>query len=62
MAGNPDCNKEGHNMHICALKASGFDKDNPDKFRQIIEDAQYKCENCGAVAKDSENLCEPIKL
>jgi hypothetical protein len=62
MAGNPDCKKEGHTMHICALKASGFDTENPDKFREITENPQYKCDNCGAMAKESENLCKPIEL
>ncbi len=62
MAGNPDCKKEGHNMHICALKASGFDTENPDKFREITENPQYKCDNCGSMAKESENLCKPMEL
>jgi len=62
MAGNPDCKKEGHNIHICSLKASGFDTENPDKFREITENPQYKCDNCGAMAKESENLCKPTKL
>jgi len=62
MAGNPDCTQQGHNMHVCALKEDGFDKDNPEEFQEIIEDPQYKCENCGATAKESENLCKPAKL
>lgn len=62
MAANPGCTQEGHNMHVCALKESGFDKENPDEFKEITGDPQYKCENCGAMAKDSESLCSPVEL
>ncbi len=37
MAGNPDCEKTEHNMHICALKAEGFDKKNPEEFKQLTD-------------------------
>ena len=49
-------------MHMCALKAEGFDKKNPAKFKALIENPQYKCENCGAKARNAENLCKPVKL
>lgn len=62
MAGNPNCKKSGHKVHICAMKESGFDKKNPDKFKAIIENPKYKCGTCGAKAKKSENLCRPVKL
>jgi hypothetical protein len=62
MTGNPDCKKKEHKMHVCALKEEGFDTKNPAKFKALIEKPQYKCENCGAKARNAENLCEPIKL
>lgn len=62
MAGNPDCKKNEHKMHMCALTAEGFDTKNPAKFKTLIENPQYECENCGAKAKKAENLCEPVKL
>jgi hypothetical protein len=62
MAGNPDCKKEEHTMHMCALKAEDFDTKNPAKFKTLIENPQYKCENCGAEAKKAENLCKPVEL
>jgi len=49
-------------MHICALKAEGFDKKNPKKFKTLIENPQYECENCGSKANKAENLCKPLKL
>jgi len=62
MAGNKSCNKEGHGTHICSLKEQKFDIESPDEFRAMTEDPEYKCENCGATAKKSEFLCEPVKL
>jgi len=62
MTGNPDCKKKEHKMHICALNAEGFDKKNPKKFKTLIENPQYECENCGSKANKGENLCKPIKL
>ena len=62
MAGNPNCKAKKHKMHICSLKADGFDKENPAKFRALVERPQQKCASCGARAKKSENLCKPVKL
>jgi len=62
MAGNPSCKSTEHNMHICALKAEDFDKKNPEEFKQLTMDPKYKCANCGAMVKDSKNVCEPVEL
>jgi hypothetical protein len=62
MAGNPKCKRAGHKMHICAIKESGFDKKKPDQFREMTAHPQHKCSVCGARAKNSENLCKPVKL
>lgn len=62
MASNTDCKNEEHKMHMCLLKENGFDKKNPEKFKEITEKPSYKCGNCGAEAKKAENLCKPIKL
>jgi len=62
MAGNPDCKHEEHNMHMCALKESGFDKENPEKFRAMTDNPKYKCGNCGATANESKHLCQPVGL
>ena len=62
MSGNPDCKKNEHNMHMCALKEEGFDTKNPAKFKELIDNPQYECENCGSKANKAENLCKPLKL
>ena len=56
------CNKKEHKMHMCALKAEGYDKKNPKKFKRLIDSPQYECENCGSKANKAENLCKPVKI
>ncbi len=62
MAGNPDCKKPEHKMHMCALKAEGFDKKNPEEYKKLTENPKYKCGNCGAEVNNSENVCDPVEL
>ena len=62
MAGNASCKSEGHEMHMCALKASGFDKTHAAEFKNISADPRYKCGNCGEKAHDKDNLCNPVRL
>jgi hypothetical protein len=44
------------------MKEEGFDKDNPSRFKEITANPKYECSTCGGKAKESENLCNPIKL
>jgi len=62
MAGNASCKNAEHNTHICALKAEDFDKKNPEEFKQLTMDPKYKCATCGAMVKDSKNVCSPVEL
>ena len=62
MADKQSCMSKNHKMHTCALKASGYDKKNVAEFKKLTADPQYKCDNCGAKAHASENLCKPVKL
>ena len=62
MAGNPMCGGEGHTMHMCSLLADYFNKTSPEQYRELTENPQFRCENCGATAKSDDNLCNPIEL
>lgn len=62
MANKTDCNKKEHKMHMCELTGTGFDKKDPAKFREITENPEFKCGNCGAKANKRKNLCNPKKL
>jgi hypothetical protein len=37
-------------------------KEDLDAIRKLVRDPAYICKNCGRVARDSENLCNPSKL
>ncbi len=62
MAGNEECKKDGHEMHMCALKAEGFAEKDPEAYKKLTDNPKYKCGNCGAQANSSENLCNPVEL
>ncbi len=62
MAGNPECNKEGHKMHMCSMKAEELEIREPEKYRKLTENPKFKCGNCGAKVNNSENVCDPVEL
>ena len=59
---NAGCKSEGHNKHLCHLMYEGFHFKHPEEYKEIVQDAQFRCQNCGRTAKCDENLCEPIAL
>ncbi len=62
MADKQSCKSKNHKMHMCAMKTDGYDKKNAAEFKKLTANPQYKCDNCGAQAHASDNLCKPIKL
>ena len=62
MEQNADCTSESHNKHLCHLMYEGFHLSNPQEYKAIVENAQFRCQNCGRTASQSEHLCEPIAL
>jgi len=46
---------EGHWLHICELRKQGKQKE----LMGLMADPGHTCHNCNAVAKHSENLCNP---
>ena len=62
MAGNAECEKPEHRMHICALQDQGMSEKNPDRFEAMTTPARYECGNCGARAAKAEYLCRPVQL
>jgi hypothetical protein len=37
-------------------------KDDLEKVKKLVKDAEYVCKSCGRAAKNEENLCNPTKL
>lgn len=45
----------GHWLHICELRKEG----KLEELTGLMADPGHTCHNCNAVAKHSENLCNP---
>jgi len=61
-AHNESCTSDVHNEHLCFLMCEGFHYKNKDAYKEMVQDAQYRCQNCGRTAKSEKNLCEPVAL
>jgi len=62
MEHNAACESEGHNKHLCHLMYEGFHLSHPQEYKEIVRNADFRCQNCGRTANESEALCEPIAL
>ncbi|MFC1633988.1 hypothetical protein ACFL5Z_04040 [Planctomycetota bacterium] len=62
MAHNESCANDMHNEHLCFLMCEGFHYKNKDAYKEMVQDAHYRCQNCGRTSKSEKNLCEPIAL
>ena len=62
MKHNADCTSQGHPDHLCHLMYEGFHFSNPHEYKAMVQDAQFRCQNCGRTAKKGEHLCVPVAL
>jgi hypothetical protein len=58
---NAECAQK-HDDHLCFLMYQGFHLSHPDEYRKMVQNAQYRCQNCSRTAESADHLCEPIKL
>jgi len=54
----PCCNNELHTGHMCELES----QQEWDTIKQLTDNPKVTCENCGAVANSSRNVCMPAEL
>jgi hypothetical protein len=47
-----------HVGHLCVLVSEG----KLDEVKELVTNPQFICFNCGRVADDSQNLCNPMPL
>lgn len=50
--------KNHEENHLCRIVV----RQDMDRVRAIVRDAQFFCKNCGRAANDKENLCNPSKI
>ena len=59
---NADCASPEHEKHLCSLMYEGYHFDHPGEYKEIVQDAQFRCQNCGRTAHQGDQLCKPISL
>jgi len=50
--------KGDHQGHLCVLASN----DQFEKIKELTQNLQYICFNCGRVADCDDNLCNPMSL
>ncbi len=58
-----DCAKpDAHKKHLCFQMYEGIHLKDPDTYRAIVQNAQYRCEMCSRTACEAQHLCHPVKI
>ncbi len=52
------CDEQKHKGHLCVLAS----EKKFDELQTLVKDAKFVCFNCGRVAHDEGNLCNPMPL
>jgi len=50
--------KGDHGGHLCVLVS----QQKFDEIKELVKNPQFICFNCGRVADDEKNLCNPMPL
>ncbi len=59
---NTECQDPQHAKHLCSLMYEGFHFKDKEAYKALVQDAQFRCQQCGRTAKDSASLCMPEPL
>ena len=52
----------GHDRHLCWLTNLGFQRQQPQEYKDLVRDGKFVCKGCGRVAADESSLCDPEQL
>jgi len=56
------CKGSRHDRHLCTLTKEYFHVYKADKFREMVENPEFKCQFCGHTSNNNEDLCFPVEL
>ncbi len=56
------CEPVAHTKHMCLLMREEFHLNYPAEFKELVQNAEYRCNNCGRTVKNSANVCAPVSL
>ena len=59
---NPVCKSDEHTKHLCYFVSYGYHIDDPQDYKDLVEEPRFKCEFCGRTAHLEDSLCMPMKL
>ena len=59
---NADCLSDFHSQHLCYIYCHRLHDKDAEQFEEMLKDAKYLCLGCDRMAKNKENLCEPVKI
>ena len=59
---NADIAMQWYDKHLCLLMFEGFHEACREEYKQMVQDAQFRCENCGRTAHRQVQLCNPVSL
>lgn len=51
-----------HDKHLCYLRNVGFPTTRPEDYKKLVRNGKFWCKNCGRVAAEAKNLCNPEPL
>lgn len=47
-----------HDHHLCKL----VKREDLEKVKKLVKDAEYFCKKCGRAAHSKDNLCDPSRI
>jgi hypothetical protein len=59
---NLACEDGKHTQHLCYMVEQGFHINDEHYYQALTSEPNFKCQQCGRVAKKANNLCQPLRL
>ena len=59
---NQTCKSDKHTEHLCYFVSYGYHVDNPEEYKELVDEPRYICHFCGRTAHLENSLCMPVKL
>lgn len=59
---NASCGDAEHGKHLCFLMYEGYHLNNKEAYKELVKDAEFRCQQCGRTAKSASSLCDPLRL
>jgi len=59
---NTTCKSDEHTKHLCYFVSYGYHVDNPQDYKDLVEEPRFVCQFCGRTAHCKESLCQPMPV